>query len=178
MGSLLQSNNGYFADALADDPSALVRWAEAELRYVDFDTMVGTGLSGTLVVPLLARALGKHFAIIRKPDERSHSRGQIYHGTIGRRWIFVDDFISTGATRGRVILAVEQAYHHETVYSMNVDSPKPVRPVYVGDFTYQRNYDAQGFVPADPADRPETLLDCLMQQEWANAIEQVIYARQ
>ena len=65
-----------------------------------FDTIVGTGLSGSLVVPHLGRAFGLHWAIVRKNDG-SHSSSQI-EGNIGQRWIFVDDFIYSGKTLNRV----------------------------------------------------------------------------
>ena len=69
------------------------------------DTFVGTGLSGALVVPTLARALGRHWAIVRKQDG-SHSSRRI-EGEIGERWLFIDDFIEGGATLHRVREAVE-----------------------------------------------------------------------
>lgn len=63
--------------------------------------MVGTGLSGALVIPDLARRLGKLFAIVRKETERTHSSRPI-EGDIGERWLFVDDLIATGMTYCRV----------------------------------------------------------------------------
>lgn len=70
------------------------------------DTFVGSGLSGALVVPTLARALGRHWAIVRK-DDGSHSSRRI-EGEIGERWLFVDDFIEGGATLRRVRDMVER----------------------------------------------------------------------
>lgn len=85
----------------AHDFDALISFADDELAGVGFDTLVGTGLSGTIVVPMLARHLGKHFLIIRKDNDGSHSDLPA-EGTLGKRWVFVDDFIETGMTLGRV----------------------------------------------------------------------------
>lgn len=80
-----------------DEPEALILAARQALKDVTYDTMVGRGLSGALVVPILARALGKKWAIVRKPGDGSHSTSR-FEGEIGRRWIFVDDFIASGNT--------------------------------------------------------------------------------
>ena len=73
------------------------RLAEAKVEY---DTLIGTGLSGSLIIPHMARALRKNFAIVRKPGS-SHSTTRI-EGTIGAGWLFVDDLIATGQTFTRV----------------------------------------------------------------------------
>ena len=72
-----------------------------------FDTLIGTGLSGALVVPALANAMGLRWAIVRK-DDNSHSSSRI-EGTIGERWLFVDDFISSGRTLDRTKQIVRRA---------------------------------------------------------------------
>lgn len=89
-------------------PSTLAREARKHLESVKFDTLVGTGLSGALVIPGLARELGVAWLIVRKDDDGSHSWQRV-EGTIGAHWLFVDDFISSGATRERVINRMEQA---------------------------------------------------------------------
>src|SRR5690242_12227601 len=54
------------------------------------DTLVGSGLSGTLVVPSLARACDVPFwAIVRK--EKTTHTSRLVEGAIGDRWLFVDD---------------------------------------------------------------------------------------
>ena len=64
------------------------------------DTLVGSGLSGTLVVPSLARACDVPFwAIVRK--EKTTHTSRLVEGAIGDRWLFVDDFISSGDTLRR-----------------------------------------------------------------------------
>lgn len=87
-----------YLDRAFGDASALLSDARVALQGLDFDTMVGVGLSGALVIPLLARAMGKMFAIVRKNGDDAH--GARIEGYTGARWIFVDDLISTGSTRG------------------------------------------------------------------------------
>lgn len=102
----MYSQNSSYLNKAFNEPHVLIEAMVKETAGVEYDTMVGTGLSGLLVVPILARALNKHFAIVRKEQDKSHRECDI-EGTIGERWIFVDDFISSGATKNRVIKAVE-----------------------------------------------------------------------
>lgn len=97
----------YFDDAISHLPKVIDR-AKADLRGVDFDTIVGTGFSGGIVIPALALVMDKQFLLIRKDGDNSHHRGSLV-GQLGERWIFVDDFISTGRTRMRVIEKVAEA---------------------------------------------------------------------
>jgi hypothetical protein len=130
-----------YLDEAFGDADTLVRNAEKTLKDVDYDTMVCTGLSGTLVVPWLARALGKYFAIVRK-GESNHS-GFTIEGTIADRWLFVDDFISSGNTRERVTQEID---------TCSKSNYAPFVTKYVGTYQYAR-YDADGpgcYLPALP----------------------------
>ena len=109
---------GYMDRAL-DDLAGIVEGARKDLADVEFDTLVGTGFSGAAVVPALALALGKNFVLIRKESDDSHHGGGRLIGSLGDRWIFVDDFISSGATRDRVIQKIAAAvvlHDHPTTY--------------------------------------------------------------
>ena len=103
------------------DPVGIVTAAMKRLADIQFDTFVCRGLSGVLVAPLLARAMSKNFLIVRKPDEKSHSVSRV-EGTFGEKWIFVDDFIGSGATFN----ACEQA----------VDALR-TKTTFVGTYQYQ-----------------------------------------
>src|SRR5689334_663398 len=86
---------------------------------VEFDTIVGTGLSGTLVVPFLAYFTNKHFLIIRKQDDRSTHSSTPGEGALGSRWLFVDDLIASGQTQKRVkevVNSISAAGEFETEY--------------------------------------------------------------
>ena len=80
-------------------------------------TLVGTGVSGSISVVTLATALELPFAIVRRPGDGSHSysasnsvdgyvEGYLEH----QRWVFVDDFVATGATLLRVLRAMKKQF--------------------------------------------------------------------
>ena len=114
----------------------VIEAATAELEDIEFDTLVGTGFSGGIVIPALALTLGKRFVLIRKDTDDSHHRGRIV-GELGKQWIFVDDFISSGKTRRRVMDKVAEAV---------VESGQ--QTTMVGQYMYQARSDEQpGFTP-------------------------------
>lgn len=118
----------YMDDALFNLGDVIER-AKKDLADVDFDTIVGTGFSGGIVIPALALAMGKKFVLIRKEtDDSHHGRGRLV-GDLGSRWIFVDDFVSSGRTRDRVIKKIEEQVE---AYSGATE--------YVGQYMYV-NYD-------------------------------------
>lgn len=88
--------SGYF-DHVYSSQRTINKQARQLLEGVEFDTLVGTGLSGGLIVPGIARALDKHWLIIRKEGVPSHSHLRA-EGRLGRLWVFVDDFSTTGLT--------------------------------------------------------------------------------
>jgi orotate phosphoribosyltransferase len=105
---MAQFKTWYFDEAVFN-LSEVIDLVKEALADVEFDTLVGTGFSGSVVIPSLALAMGKKFVLIRKEtDDSHHGRGRLV-GSLGARWIFVDDFISSGATRRRVIEKVEGA---------------------------------------------------------------------
>lgn len=125
----MKFRTGYMDKALFD-LETVIEDAKEALKDKDFDTIVGTGFSGGIVIPTLALALGKQFVLIRKEDDDSHHGGGLMLGNLGERWIFVDDFVSTGTTRTRVLEKIKKGAtddYHDTEY--------------VGDYMYQ-NYDS------------------------------------
>lgn len=98
----------YFDNAVMDLP-AVLRDAKKALAGIDFDTLVGTGFSGGIVIPALALELKKNFVLIRKEGDDSHHGGGRLVGQLGERWIFVDDFVVSGRTRDRVITKIADA---------------------------------------------------------------------
>jgi orotate phosphoribosyltransferase len=131
MGTKLRT---YYMDDAVFDLNKVIKTAKERLADVDFDTLVGTGFSGGIVIPALALAMGKKFVLIRKEtDDSHHGKGRLL-GELGNKWIFVDDFVSSGRTRQRVIDKVEE-----------VDGDTE----YVGQYMYV-NYSNQGpeFEPA------------------------------
>lgn len=82
------------------------------LKGEDFDTIVVRGISGMLLGPILAHKTGKELLVIRKTDERTASWYK-HEGHIAlKRYIFVDDLISTYST-----VVVCQRYIQENINS-------------------------------------------------------------
>lgn len=98
----------YYMDDALFRLEEVIETAKEALADVDFDTMVGTGFSGGIVIPSLALAMGKKFVLIRKDTDDSHHGSGRLLGDLGERWIFVDDFVASGRTRERVIRKVDE----------------------------------------------------------------------
>lgn len=98
--SFVEVRSGYMD--LAHKPREIKDLLRLLLKYhpekLKFDTLVGTGLSGALVVPPLARALRKRYLVVRKPDDKSNHSSYPAEGDLGKRWLFVDDLIASGST--------------------------------------------------------------------------------
>jgi orotate phosphoribosyltransferase len=106
----------YLEDAFESPARLVERMAAANVASVRFDTLVGTGLSGALVIPRLAESLALHWMIVRKDNDGTHSAYNT-EGACGEQWLFVDDLISSGATYARVREAMEKMskrYTHTT----------------------------------------------------------------
>lgn len=65
-----------------------------------FDFIAAMGMSSVTVASPVALALGKQLVIVRKTSDTSHSGAQriVGRNLKGRRYIFIDDFVSSGAT--------------------------------------------------------------------------------
>lgn len=99
----------YYMDDALFNLGDVIDTAKKRLADVEFDTLVGTGFSGGVVIPALALAMGKKFVLIRKEtDDSHHGKGRLL-GMLGARWVFVDDFVSSGSTRKKVIEKIAQA---------------------------------------------------------------------
>jgi len=124
----------FYGDEPLRDPKGFLRMARSRLRRVDFDTVVATGLSGIPAATLLGNSMRKHILIVRKPDDTSNHHGGKSVGELGQRWIFVDDFISSGATRRRVAEEVVRLaeWNREFLYRNS-----EVQPVYVGSYLFK-----------------------------------------
>lgn len=100
--------NSYFKEAW--NMRGMAKWAREQLPS-SVDTLVGTGMSGTLIVPRLAERLGLAWGVVRKPGVSSHAGSTtFYEGQMGRRWAFVDDFICSGDTLFRVLEEVHNEF--------------------------------------------------------------------
>jgi hypothetical protein len=101
----LRSYAGYLEIVLNEPQEIRKRAQILQRKGVQFDTIVGTGLSGTLPMMTLRQKFKCEQLIIRKPGANSHSYYKA-EGTLGSRWLFIDDFISSGKTFVDVFCAV------------------------------------------------------------------------
>lgn len=120
----------WYMDEAVFNLAEVIETAKERLKDVDFDTLVGTGFSGSIVIPSLALAMGKKFVLIRRDNDNSHHGKGRPVGQLGERWIFVDDFVSSGATRQRVLTKVAD-------WSREYDCTTE----FVGQYTYQSYND-------------------------------------
>jgi len=106
-------------------------------RGVRYDTIIGIGISGAMVIPAMGRNLRKHWALIRKDGEYSHARGEHFEGRIGERFIVVDDFVSSGASVAVILVKVLRASYERLWNAENW-------PTFVGvwEYTFSRFTDA------------------------------------
>lgn len=138
--SVIELNSGGYFNLAFDSEADLIANAERTLNglNIDFDSMAAIGMSGHMVLPLLARHFGVPFMAIRKPGVNCHDDhgiGQYGRGAIGRRWILVDDFVCTGATvetaRRQVDAAIEQ-HNQNTINKFDSE--------FVGVYCYSKRY--------------------------------------
>lgn len=94
-------------EALAKSAEWCIQQLKAlENEGLDFDTIAVTGMSGILVGPRVAEALGKALFIVRKEGDSNHGFNKAI-GQLGRRLVFLDDFIENGGTLARVIKTID-----------------------------------------------------------------------
>lgn len=79
------------------------------LRHYDFDAIAFTGLSGSLIVPTVAMLMNKTLLAVRKDNDKCHS-GRLVEGDYNaRRYIIVDDMISSGDTLRSIVDKISSA---------------------------------------------------------------------
>lgn len=86
-----------------------IKQAIEKLDGVDFDTIGIRGVSGLLLGPILAHLMCKELFLVRKEGERSASKEE-YEGYLAiKRFIIVDDLVSTYSTAVRIFRAIKRA---------------------------------------------------------------------
>jgi len=79
------------------------------LSHYDFDAIAFRGLSGALLAPTVAMYMGKTLLAVRKTTDDCHS-GRIVEGDYNaRRFVILDDFVSSGETVRRILEDVSKA---------------------------------------------------------------------
>lgn len=68
------------------------------LDLIPFDTIAYRGMSGCLIAPIVAVAMRKHMIMVRKTGDSTHSDRMVEGNKGAKRYVIVDDFVSTGET--------------------------------------------------------------------------------
>jgi hypothetical protein len=138
MTDFITSHAAYLRHASRSTTAEIVEHAKQALQGVDYDSLVGIGLSGALVVPIIGRALDKHWLVLRKDSESTHASSSLGEGTLGKRWVFVDDLVDSGETRDNVRQKVDSLLDERAPRSRHGIA---FSTEYVGDYLYHaRNY--------------------------------------
>ena len=89
----------------------LARSIRAALKEgeIEFDAFACTGVSGLAMASILADKLDKELIVVRKRSDDSHSVGNVEgpETTKKLRYLFVDDFVSSGKTFRSVLDALQ-----------------------------------------------------------------------
>lgn len=83
------------------DPNEFLRTLErtvAALRTRDFDAIAFCGMSGAVLAPSVAQALGKTLLLVRKSSEVRHSSYTVEGDCGANTYVILDDLICTGET--------------------------------------------------------------------------------
>jgi len=113
--------NSYSQSAYASDTKELLTNAEMQLlgQGIEFDSMVGIGNSGLLVLPLLARHFKVPFFAMRKAGQLSHNSKQPDgDGMIGHNWILVDDVKILGGTISYVVKTINKLARQNSFFTV------------------------------------------------------------
>lgn len=91
------------------------RWQSYGDRLPEGAVLMGTGLSGALIVPRLADMLERKWCIVRKPTDTDNPTDGTHSSLHVEGWlsdvvIFVDDCISSGKTLRRTWKRYQDAY--------------------------------------------------------------------
>lgn len=76
------------------------------LSGVKFDSFAARGVSGLVFGAKLAHVMRKNLVVVRKPNESAHSDVMV-EGLKPSRYVFVDDFVNTGATKCAVVEGIK-----------------------------------------------------------------------
>jgi len=84
-------------------PKKLKKLAEVAVKTLNtmsdkYDTLVFCGISGAIIGPMVALAVGKEMVLVRKKGDIRHSAYNVAGYTSPKKYIIIDDFVDSGAT--------------------------------------------------------------------------------
>ena len=138
-----RTQHNYFSMDVLANMDTFVRNARKVLQDApEFDTFVVRGMSGAIAGGILARSLKKNLYVVRKENDGSHDSNKTF-GLMGQRWLFLDDFVSSGSTFWATWdgLRADLSFRWEWD-SRNVDMVRVEQemPVFAGAFLYGRHW--------------------------------------
>lgn len=75
----------------------------------EYDSLAFTGLSGAVLAPAIALAVGKQLIAVRKPDDTNNHAGQRVEGNVDTKaYIIIDDLQASGTTARRVKAGIKK----------------------------------------------------------------------
>lgn len=86
----------------------VMRSKKFKKMYPEYDTLAFSGYSGALIAPILALAMGKDMALVRKKGDVRASSYDVEGYKNIKKYIIVDDFVCSGDTAARIIKGVKQ----------------------------------------------------------------------
>lgn len=89
-----------------------IKDAVEALKDIDFDSFAVTGYSGTVFGGALALKMGKGLFLVRKTTENCHSSYSVEGDDRYKRYIFLDDLISSGDTLRTVVKEMCISFSH------------------------------------------------------------------
>jgi len=107
----------------------------------EYDVLVGTGVSGSLLLTTLAYLLQVRFVVIRK-GKSGHSNALIEGQLMaGDRCLFIDDFISTGETKRTLIRVLRSEAKKNNISPL---------PHYTAQYMYIASNPSNGYKLLNP----------------------------
>lgn len=139
----MRTQHNYFSMDVLANMDTFVRNARKVLQNApEFDTFVVRGMSGAIAGGILARSLKKNLYVVRKENDGSHDSNKTF-GLMGQRWLFLDDFVSSGSTFWATYdTLINDIGHRWELDSRRIDMvrvPVPL-PEFAGAFLYGRHW--------------------------------------
>lgn len=97
---------------------------------IPFDAIAGTGLSSFPLLGALGYTLNIPIIAVRKDDNETNHSGRRSTGAMAKRYVIVDDLISSGRTVANVI---------QKIYKQSKNDDTQVRPICVAVVLYNDN---------------------------------------
>jgi len=104
-------------EGLRDAVTRVVRVLREDVKLNTFDAIAFRGVSGALVAPAVAVAVGKPLIVVRK-SEASHGR-PVEGAITAKRYVIVDDFVGAGGTVRAITDALDGTLRGVVTYNGN-----------------------------------------------------------